>query len=256
MVVLAVGDVVGDGGRVFLKKHLKKIKADFQADVCIVNGENSADGNGIDKNAAEEIFDAGADVITTGNHSFQKRSVYEYFDDCKYLIRPLNYPGGCPGRGDVLFETNQGNVLVLNLMGTAFLEPLANPFLEVDKVLKSHHADIVIVDFHAEATSEKLAMGYYLDGRVSAIFGTHTHVQTADEQIFPNGTGYITDIGMTGPRLSVLGLEPKQVIEKFSSNMPQRFSTSKNPVELCGAVFEIDNATKKTTKVYRVKVSE
>lgn len=256
MVVLAVGDVVGQGGRDFLKKHLRRIKRLKGVDFCVVNGENSGVSNGIDPECAEDIFEAGADVITTGNHVWQRREIYEYLDENPYIVRPANYPGECPGKGYVIVPWKHHKIMVANLLGTAFLEPMLSPFITIDRILKEIDAEIKIriVDFHGEATSEKLAMGFYLDGRASALFGTHTHVQTADEMIYPGGLGYITDVGMTGPVLSVLGLEPAAVIKKFTTAMPQRFTTSKNEVQMCAMVFEIDEKTGKTVQVERIVI--
>lgn len=256
MLLLTIGDVVGQSGRDFLKKNLRRIKQQKSVDFCIVNGENSGGGNGIDPGSAEDIFEAGADVITTGNHVWQKREIYEYLDESPYIIRPANYPDICPGRGYVVVEWKRHQIMVANLLGTAFLEPMLSPFIAIDRILKEvgPEVKIRIVDFHGEATSEKRAMGFYLDGRASVLFGTHTHVQTADEMIFPDGLGYITDLGMTGPDLSVLGLEPEAVIKKFTMAMPQRFTTSKNGVQMCGALFHIDERTGKTTQVERLAV--
>lgn len=256
MVLLTVGDVVGQSGRDFLKDRLRRIKKQNNVDFCIVNGENSGVNNGIDPGCAEDIFEAGADVITTGNHVWQRREIQDYLDTNPYILRPANYPDACPGRGFVTVAWQRHTLLIANLLGTAFLEPMLSPFIAIDRILKETDPKIVIriVDFHGEATSEKLAMGFYLDGRASVLFGTHTHVPTADEAVFPEGLGYITDIGMTGPVFSVLGLEPKAVIKKFTTAMPQRFAVSKNEVQLCGALFDIDEATGKTKKAQRIQV--
>lgn len=254
MIVLAVGDVVGLSGREFLKERLRGIKRELSVDFCVVNGENAAVGNGVDPQSAEDIFEAGADVITTGNHIYQKSAVYDYLDESPYIIRPANYADACPGRGFILTECVRTPVFVMNLMGTTFMDLLDNPFLTADRVLKEvpDEVKVRIVDFHAEATSEKIAMGFHLDGRVSAMFGTHTHVQTADEEVYPGGLGYISDVGMTGPVLSVLGIEPEVLIERFKTRIPKRLISSKNPIKLCGAVFDIDEETGKTRSVRRV----
>jgi len=256
MTVLAIGDVVGPTGREFLKDRLPGIKRQMAVDLCIVNGENSGPNNGIDIESAEDLYMAGADVITTGNHVWQRREVYDFLDENPYIIRPANYPPGCPGKGYTIVDCKRDKVLVINLLGTAFLEPLESPFLVVDRILKEvrDEAKFCIVDMHAEATSEKQAMGFYLDGRASALFGTHTHVQTADEQILPKGLGYISDVGMTGPTLSVLGLDPEMVLKKFTTAMPQRFSISKNPVQMCAVLFEMDEASGKTIKIQRLAI--
>ena len=198
MNILAIGDVVGAGGCDFLRAHLPSFKKLNQIDVCIVNGENAAPGNGITPAAAQDLFTSGADLITTGNHVYRRREVYTYLDETEYLIRPANYRAGSPGRGYQIIDKGRVQIAVINLLGVVFLDPLENPFDCVDRLLRQEELKscrIKIVDFHAEATAEKRALGFYLDGRVSALFGTHTHVQTADEQILPQGTGYLTDLG-------------------------------------------------------------
>jgi len=251
--ILCVGDVVGDSGRAFLTDRLRGIIRSAAIDMCIVNGENSARGNGITPDSAAEIFEAGADVITTGNHVWQRREIYDCLDENRYILRPYNYYTASPGRGFAVFEKNGLRIMVGNLAGTVYLDGASNAFLAADRMLsEAGEADIRIIDFHAEATSEKIALGLYLDGRVSAVFGTHTHVQTADEQILPGGTGYITDLGMTGGTLSVLGLDPRSVIKKFVTGMPQRFEASCNPVRMCAAVFDIDEKSGRTVAVERL----
>lgn len=259
MKVLCIGDVVGTTGIEFLRKTLPDFKRQNNIDVCIVNGENSSDGNGITPKSAEHIFTSGADIITTGNHAYRRREMYDFFDTNPFVIRPANFSDNNPGRGFCILDKGRVSVGVINLMGTMYMDPLSNPFDEVDKLLgKSELSEcrIKIIDFHAEATSEKRAMGFYLDGRVSAVVGTHTHVQTADEQILEGGTGYITDLGMTGTVQSVLGVDPKIVTDKFRYNMPARFDFIRGSAYLCGVIFDIDDKSGKTVSVSRVMIKE
>ena len=252
--VLAVGDVVGDGGLQCLEKHLRSLKKLYRADFCVVNGEN-ASGTGLTPRQADRMLDAGADVITLGNHSFDRREICTYLDDCPYILRPGNLRPSLPGRGWGVFETKIGPVGVMNLLGRCNLDFRPdNPFLIADKILQELGEVPVFLDFHAEATSEKRAMGFYLDSRVTAVFGTHTHVPTADAQILPGGTGYITDLGMTGAVDSVLGVSPECVIEKFKTNMPVRFTNPDSRCKMEGCIFVIDEKTGKTTDIRQVAV--
>ncbi|MDD6807097.1 MAG: TIGR00282 family metallophosphoesterase [Oscillospiraceae bacterium] len=254
MKILAIGDIVGTCGLDALRLALSKYKRDNGIDFCIVNGENSADGNGITPTSADHIFTSGADVITTGNHAYRRKEMYRCFEDNEFILRPCNFNGNNPGHGFVVVDMGKTQVAVVNLMGTMYMDPLENPFLKMDNLLKKELSGVknIIVDFHAEATSEKRALGFYLDGRVTAIFGTHTHVQTSDEQILPNGTGYITDVGMTGALQSVLGVDPQIVIDKFKYNMPARFDFIRGDAIMSGCIFEIDENTGLTTGVSRV----
>lgn len=257
MRVLAIGDVVGKNGVGFLQQVLPAFKRTYGVNVCIVNGENSMDGNGIAPASCEDLFTYGADIITTGNHAFRRREMYDYFDISDCVIRPANYPSGTPGKGWCVLDKGSVQIGVINLMGTTYMDALANPFLTVDSLLELdelRQCRIVLVDFHAEATSEKRAMGLYLDGKVSAVFGTHTHVQTADEQILPNGTGYITDLGMTGTIQSVLGVKPEIIIQKFRSNMPARFDFASGPSRLDGCLFDIEDKSGRTERVERIRL--
>lgn len=259
MKILCVGDVSGSSGLSFLRTVLPKLKAEHKIDVCIVNGENSADGNGITPVSCQHIFTSGADVITTGNHAYRRREMYNFFDENEFVIRPANYSDNNPGKGFCIVDKGRFQVGIINLMGTMFMESLENPFLKMDELLSTpplSECRIIVVDFHAETTSEKRALGFYLDGRVSAVVGTHTHVQTSDEQILPNETGYITDLGMTGPMQSVLGVDPKIVIDKFKYNMPARFDFLKGDGHLGGCVFEIDEKSGKTISVERILIKE
>ncbi len=254
--ILAVGDVVSSYGCEKLRRVLPDLKKENEIDVCIVNGENSAVGNGILASSADSIFASGADVITGGNHTYRRREFYDYLESSPFCLRPENYGEDCPGKGFTVVDKGFVRIGILNLLGTVFMEPLENPFKCADRVLKElkKETEIIIVDFHAEATAEKRAMGFYLDGKVSVLFGTHTHVQTADGQILPNGTGYITDLGMTGPVQSVLGVKPPLAIEKMKTNMPVRFENPDGECSLCGAVFEIDRQSGKCISVKRISV--
>lgn len=256
MKIIAIGDVVSQQGCDYLRKNLNSIKKEYGADIVIVNGENSAVGNGITPNSAEHIFASGADVITLGNHSLKRPEICDYLDSNKFIVRPCNYHSSACGIGMVLLDTRFCQVAVINLQGAIYLDNIENPFDAIDKqvaLAKEAGAKIIIVDFHAEASSEKRGMGFYLDGRVSAVFGTHTHVQTSDEQILPNGTGYITDIGMTGPYYSVLGVTPEVAIKKMKTNLPVRFTNPDGPCTLEGVFMEIDNQTGKTIKIERFR---
>jgi metallophosphoesterase (TIGR00282 family) len=259
--LLFIGDIVGQPGRNAVKTLLPKLREQHALDFIIANGENSAGGSGITPKTAREIFDAGVDVITSGDHLWDQKEVMELLANEKRFLRPLNYPVGTPGQGSGVFENRKseiGNrklIAVLNVQGRTFMQPpLENPFtlaLEEVKRLRQR-TKIIFVDFHAEATSEKIAFGRFLDGQVSAVVGTHTHVQTADEQILPHGTAYLTDAGFTGPHDGCLGREIEPVIKKFLTGMPQRFEVAKNRVQLHGAVIEIDDASGKAIKIQRV----
>lgn len=257
MNILAIGDVVGTNGCEFLRKTLPAFKKLKKIDVCIVNGENSAQGNGILPQSAIHLLDSGADVITTGNHALRRFEIYDKFDEEGFpLIRPANFYRTAPGKGYYIIDKGFIQIAVINLIGVAYLENNDNPFDSIDRILEEvKHCRIKILDFHAEATGEKRSMGFYLDGRISAMFGTHTHVQTADEQILPAGTGYITDIGMTGPVQSVLGVTPRLAIEKMKTNLPVRFENPDGECKMEGCIFEIDNKTGKTVSVERVSIT-
>ena len=251
--VLAVGDVTYEGGLRCLEKHLRQVKRLYGVDFCVVNGENVA-GTGLTPAHASALFDAGADVITLGNHSFDRREICSYLDDSRYILRPANLRPSLPGRGYGVFDTKAGPVAVVNLLGRLNLDFRADdPFGTMDRLLTELDAP-VLLDFHAETTSEKLALGYYLDGRVAAQWGTHTHVQTADEQILPNGTGYITDLGMTGPVHSVLGIRPEQSIAHFRGELSARYASAPGPCAMCGAVFTVDMTSHLCTQAERVRI--
>ena len=243
MKVLAVGDVVGTPGLERIRKSLRFLKRSTGADLVIVNGENVS-GVGLTPHQAEDILDAGADLITLGNHSFSKRDIVPYLDDCPCILRPANYAPQTPGRGFTVLDTKFGDVAVINLIGRCGMDfGPDNPFLVIEKILKEVDTRLVLIDFHAEATSEKLAMGYMLDGRISALWGTHTHVPTADAQVLPKGTGYVTDLGMTGPKNSVLGVRPQQSIAKFRGDLTSRYQWADGPTKLEAVLFTIDTST-------------
>ena len=262
MKLLFIGDIVGQPGRNAVKALVPKLREQHALDFVIANGENSAGGSGITPRIAEEIFSAGVDVITTGDHLWDQKEVMELLAGEKRFLRPLNYPPGTPGQGSAIYEVRSPkskvqspiSIAVLNAQGRTFMPPLENPFLLAAEEVKRlrQQTKIIFVDFHAEATSEKIAFARMLDGQVSAVVGTHSHVQTADEQIFPGGTAYLTDAGFTGPHESVLGREIEPVLKRFLTGMPQRFEVAKNRVLLHGCVIEIDDASGKAVKIQRV----
>ena len=251
--VLAVGDVVGNPGMERIRKSLRRLIRKTGADFTVVNGEN-ASVVGLTPRQAEDILDAGADVITLGNHSFSKREIVPYLEDTDRILRPANYAPQTPGRGWAVYETRFGPIGVIDLIGRCNMDyGPDNPFLLVEKLLKKLDTRLILVELHAEATSEKLAMGYMLDGKVSAVWGTHTHVPTADIRVLPQGTGYITDLGMTGPRNSVLGIRPELSIARFRGDLPERYRWAEGETKLEGALFTIDAATGKCLKAERVE---
>ena len=250
--ILAVGDVVGNPGMERVRRSLRYLKHKCHADFVIVNGEN-ASVVGITPQQAEEILDAGADVITLGNHTFNRREIVPYLDDCSRILRPANYAPQTPGRGWAEFDTRFGQVAGVNLIGRCNMDFVPdNPFLLIDKIMKEITARIILVEIHAEATSEKLAMGWMLDGRVSAVWGTHTHVPTADVRVLPGGTGYVTDLGMTGPANSVLGIRPELSIAKFRGDLPERYRWAEGASKIEAVLFTIDSETGKCRKAERV----
>jgi metallophosphoesterase (TIGR00282 family) len=262
MRILFIGDIFGRPGRTIVKDHLPSLVKEHAIDLIIANGENAAAGFGITPPIAEDLFELGIDVITTGNHIWDKREIVDYFRNAdgnqhsmaRRLLRPANYPAGMPGWG--LYEGKKNDVpyAVINLQGRVFMTANDDPFRIADQLLKEIKARIVVVDIHAEATSEKISMGWYLDGRVTAVVGTHTHVPTADEHVLPGGTAYITDVGMTGPYDSVIGVKKELVMGKFLSNMPVRFEPASGDVRLCAVVVDCDNATGRARKIERVMI--
>lgn len=255
MRILFLGDIVGEPGRRAVIKHLASIKSENKIDFCIVNGENAAGGRGINPKISNELFKAGANVITTGDHVWDQRELAEYIDEQPNLLRPINYPGDAPGKGLVVQDTDFGKVAVLNAQGRTFMaQSLENPFTiledEIGKLIDDG-VKIIFLDFHAETTSETIAMGFHLDGKASAVVGTHTHVQTADERILPQGTAHLTDAGMCGPDISVLGRSVESVVFRFKSSLPTRFPVAKGPVRLCGCIVDINPETGRATHIER-----
>ena len=255
--VLAVGDVVSQAGLDFLERRLPRLKRELGVHFTVVNGENAA-GIGLLPRQAEAILDSGADVVTLGNHTWSKMQIADYLDDAPCVLRPANFSQRLPGRGYGVFDGPRGlRIGVMNLIGRVELNPNAeNPFTTADRLLAQEDADIVLVDFHAEATSEKLALGWYLDVRVSAVWGTHTHVPTADGKILPKGTGHITDLGMTGPANSILGIRPEQSINIFLGGLPQRYEAAPGKCKLESVLFTIDTNTKRCIRTQRVDLQE
>ncbi len=244
MNILCIGDVCGSIGCGFLRERLPVLKRQYKVDMVIANGENAADGNGILPNTVRHLYDSGVHVITGGNHSFRRREIYSLMEEDETLLRPANYPPTAPGRGMTLVDFGYTTVAVINLLGTVFLDALDDPFRTADRLIqeaKSKGAKVILLDFHAEATGEKRALGFYLDGKISALFGTHTHVQTADAQLLPHGTGYITDVGFTGPIQSVLGVKPELSIARMKEKLPVRFGLADGPCMLNACLFEIDH---------------
>ena len=249
--VLAVGDVVGQPGMERIRRDLRRLIRKTGADFTVVNGEN-ASVVGITPDQAEDILDAGADVVTLGNHSFGKREIVPYLDDSTRILRPANYAPQAPGIGWQVYETRAGDVAVIDLIGRVNMDYTPdNPFLLVEKILKKLDTSLILVEMHGEATSEKLAMGYHLDGKVSAVWGTHTHVPTADARVLPRGTGYVTDLGMTGPAESVLGIRPELSIAKFRGDLTERYRWAEGPTKLETVLFTLDAATGKCLKAER-----
>ena len=250
--ILAVGDVCGTVGLDILHRRLKPFKQENDIRFCVVNGEN-ANVVGVTPKQCDSILKAGADVVTLGNHTWTRWELQPYLDESTRVIRPANFAPQCPGRGDTVINTEFGKVWVVNLIGRYGLDSNTdNPFVVADDLFQAPPADIVLVDFHAEATSEKVAMGYFLEGRASAVWGTHTHVQTSDATVLPGGTGYITDLGMTGPRESVLGIRPELSIARFRGDLTERYRWADGPTKLEAVLFTIDSATGKCLRAERV----
>ena len=254
--ILAIGDIVGPAAVDYIKQKLWKYRSDNNIALVVANAENACTGNGLDPASAQIILENGVDVITSGNHIWQKNSMKPYLDEKPEILRPANYPAGCPGNGYIKYLAEGRIFLVMNVMGIIYTEPLDCPFDAVDEILKKESGsyDYTVLDVHAEATSEKYALANYFDGRINVVFGTHTHVATADEQVLPNGTGYITDIGMTGPINSILGIKPECIIEKLKYKMPTKFEIAQNDIECNCALFALDTDLNRVTKVSRVKL--
>jgi len=257
--ILAVGDVFGAPGCEFVRKHLRKIKNLEQADLVIVNAENSHEGNGTDRYEADLLFESGADVLTGGNHSFRRYALMDFIDSEPFILRPLNFPVGSPGNGYCIIPIKNGlRAMVISVCGQVFMDPMDSPFTAVSRILEKEKGryDIAICDFHGEATSEKLAFAHYFDGKIQVIFGTHTHVQTADERLTPKGGGYISDIGMCGSEDSIIGVSYETAVPRYTQNIRMKGIPAKENLTLRGAVFTIDEKTLYCTDVKRIKYSE
>lgn len=255
MNVLFFGDVVGQAGCDKLRRELPRLKKELGAGVVVANGENSAEGNGITPYSAQHLFTSGVDVLTTGNHALRRRDVYDLLDEANGIVRPANFHPSAPGVGWFLHDNPAFPLAVVNLQGRVYMDPpLASPFDAADALLSEIKCPNILVDFHAEATAEKLALGHYLDGRVSAVIGTHTHVQTADERLMPNGTAYITDAGMCGGRDSILGVEKSRAIERLRTGLPVRFQNDPEQVELCGVLLVFGKTPGKVERIERFRV--
>ena len=256
MKILMVGDIVGGPGRMAMARVATRYKAEGRADVVVANAENSAAGRGITSTLAEELFAGGADALTMGDHVWDQKESMGYFDREARVVRALNLPPGCPGKGATTIQTKAGPLTIIQLMGRTFMNVTADcPFRTVDEWLKKHGAQskMILVDMHAEATSEKVAMGKFLDGRVSAVLGTHTHIQTADEAVTAKGTAYLTDLGMTGPCDSVIGRTTDAIVSRFLTGMPSKFEIASGDVRLHGALLSLDPATGRALKIKRVE---
>lgn len=255
MHILMVGDIVGAPGRKMLARLVGQMKQRGTVDLVVANAENAAGGKGANRAVVEELLSAGADVLTMGDHTWDQKEIIPLFEHEKRIIRPANFPPGCPGRGIVSIDTPKGRVSVMNLVGRVFMPPADCPFRTADALLSKEPnlGKVILVDMHAEATSEKIAMGRYLDGRVSAVVGTHTHVQTSDETILPNKTAYLTDLGMTGPKDSVLGRDLASVLSKFLTGMPCKFDIAEKGVALEGALIDVDETTGRARKITRIR---
>ncbi len=249
--ILALGDIVGAEATDKVCRVLNGLRRELAVDFAVANGENAAAGNGLDRASAERLLHSGVDVLTSGNHIWQKKEIEEYIEENPFVLRPANYPTGTPGRGCAIFESGGVRLLVMNVLGTVFLDPLSDPFDAVEAMLEENRGsyDFSVLDIHAEATSEKLALARFFDGRISAVFGTHTHILTADTRILPGGTGYLTDLGMCGPEDSILGVKSECVIRKLRTHRPVRFENPSGPVELNGAVFTLDRESGRAVRV-------
>jgi len=257
MNILMVGDVFGEPGRAAVAKHLARLRQEHAIDFCVVNVENAASGFGVTPAMARQVLEQGADVMTSGNHIWDRKEIVEYITKENLLLRPANYPAGTPGVGHVTIKAGPHRVAVLNLMGRVFMNPIDCPFRKADEIVPELRKEtpIILVDMHAEATSESVAMGWYLDGRVSAVVGTHRHVQTADERVLPGGTAYITDLGMTGPTDGVIGVDREIILQRFLSQMPVRFEAAKGPAALHGVVIVVDPDSGRATDIRRLRVA-
>ncbi|WP_374718450.1 TIGR00282 family metallophosphoesterase [Parageobacillus toebii] len=258
MKFLFIGDVVGSPGRKMIEQYLPKLKEKHKPNIIVINGENAAGGKGITEKIYRTFLEQGAHVVTLGNHAWDQRDIFEFIDDAKSLIRPANFPEGVPGKGIVYVQVEQMEVAVINLQGRTFLPAIDCPFKKADELIEeaTRRTPMILIDFHAEATSEKQAMGWYLDGRVSAVVGTHTHVQTADARILPKGTAYITDVGMTGPYDGILGVDREAVLRKFLTSLPVRFEVKEGRSQLNAVLIDVDEKTGRANKIERIVIND
>ncbi|WP_147802294.1 TIGR00282 family metallophosphoesterase [Alkalicoccus halolimnae] len=257
MKIMFIGDIVGSPGRDIWKEYASKLKAKYKPDLTIVNGENAAAGKGITKKIYHELLEAGADVLTMGNHTWDKKEIFDFIDGADKMVRPANFPEGAPGTGLQFIKGLRKKAAVINLQGRTFMPPIDCPFRKADELIAiaEKETSVIFVDFHAEATSEKQALAWYLDGRVSAVIGTHTHVPTADERVLPSGTAYLSDAGMTGPYDGILGMEKEVIINKFITGLPGKFEVTKGRSQLNGVILDIDDQTGKAVSVKRIHIS-
>ena len=258
MNILFIGDIGGSPGRNMLKEHLPKLKEKYHPTITIVNGENAAGGRGITQKIYHNFLEWGVQAITMGNHTWDNKEIFDFIDDAKYLVRPANFPDNNPGQGMIFLKANSLEVAIISLQGRTFLPAIDDPFKKAEELVNEarKRTPIIFVDFHAEATSEKQALAWFLDGKVSAVVGTHTHVQTADNRILPNGTGYITDVGMTGPYDGILGMDREGVLNKFLTNMPQRFEVyKKGRTQLSGVFIKVNDKTGLCERIDRILIN-
>ena len=258
MRILMIGDVIGRTGRRAFRKYTPELQREKGIDLVVVNGENSAGGKGITRKSLDELYQGGADIVTSGNHIYDKKEVLQFIDTEPFLVRPANYPEGAPGKGVCIYPFKAKNIAVFNLSGRSFMPALDCPFQKAEEILKeiAREADIILLDFHAETTSEKMAMGYFLDGRVNAVVGTHTHVQTSDSRILPKGTAYISDLGMTGPWDSILGVKKDIIIQRFLTALPARFDVAEGPAVYAGILLTIEDSSNRTMEIERIFLKE
>lgn len=259
MKILFIGDVVGSPGRDMVQEYLPKLKQKFQPHVTIINGENAASGKGITEKIYKQFLASGAQAVTLGNHAWDKKDIFEFIDDASNMVRPANFPDGTPGKGLIFIKSNNVEIALINIQGRTFLPPIDDPFRKVDELINQakKRTNLIFIDFHAEATSEKQAMGWYVDGRASVVVGTHTHTQTADERILPQGTAYITDTGMTGPYDGILGTEREAVLKRFLTSLPVRFEVTKGGrTQLNGILADIDEVSGRAKKIQRILIND
>jgi metallophosphoesterase (TIGR00282 family) len=256
MKLLFIGDIVGAPGREIVKEYLPRLKRKYQPTFIVANGENSANGKGITQKIVKELMEAGIHAITLGNHTWDNKEIFEFIETEERVIRPANFPQGTPGNGITYVKQPEGELAIINLQGRSFLPPLDCPFAAAVQLVEQarKRTKYIFVDFHAEATSEKQALAWYLDGRISALVGTHTHVQTGDERILPQGTGYLTDVGMCGPSDGILGMERETVIKRFLTQLPVRFEVAAGPTQLNAVLITLDRTTGKTTHMQRIRI--